>query len=195
MICTEIMKRSQKQFPGSFWRDGVRGIEEMEILLTDGQQKAKMQKLWIAAKDSSQIPGNSVLMVNVLKHWKKLLRSFAEFVLLQVGRPGLAEALSTVVAAIQQLWLLTVLWIGVWTVCSLHIPATLHFPLIFVHEKCTNDMYFHNMLDSSKKFWIGLFGHMRTSCMVYSHMEGKQTCLKGMGHTELWWHCPEIRNC
>lgn len=47
------MKNGLKgSFSGSFWRSGVSGIEEMEILLRDGQQKAKMQKLWIATKET-----------------------------------------------------------------------------------------------------------------------------------------------
>lgn len=143
--------------------------------------------------NSIWLSGNSVLMVNVVKHWKKLLGDFAESVLLRVCRPGLAKALSTVVVAMQQLWLLTFLWIRVWTVCSLHIPAILNFSLIFVHEKYTNDVYLHSMLDSSKNFWIDLFGHMCTSCMVYSHGQENRHISKAWA--TLQWHCSKIRNC
>lgn len=58
--------------------------------------------------------------------------------------------------------------------CSLCIPPILNFSLIFVHEKYTNDVYLHSMLDASKKFWIDLFGHMCTNYMMYSDM-GRKT--------------------
>lgn len=52
-------------------------------------------------------------------------------------------------------------------------PSHPIFSLIFVLEKYTNYVYLHSMLDSSKNFWIDLFGHMCTSSMMYSDMDRK----------------------
>lgn len=114
-----------------------------------------------------------LLIVNVVKHRNRLLRDFAESASLEVCRPCLAKALTTVVVVIQQLWLLTLLWIRVWTRWPLQIPPILNFSVIFVHEKYANGVYLHSMLDVSKKIWIVLFGHMHTNCMMYSDTDRK----------------------
>lgn len=101
MICGEIKNNALKSnFLAAFAEVGSVVSKKWRFFSEMNTKRIRCKSQVATQETPNGYQENKFLMVNVVKHWNRLLRDFAESISLEACRPRLAKALSTVVVVI-----------------------------------------------------------------------------------------------